>query len=70
MLSLVVNERQDERDEHLPLVESTDNDSVSDETGVAPDEVHLGHFPRLPLTIVERRDACEYQSLERDQPEC
>ena len=69
MLSLVVNERQDDWDEHLPHVQAAYNNAVSSATGLAPNEVHLGRFPRLPLTIIEQKGACGHQSLERDQLE-
>ena len=41
MLSMVVNERQDDWDKQLPHVESAYNNSVSAATGLAPNEVHL-----------------------------
>ena len=69
MLSMVVNERQDDWDKQLPHVESAYNNSVSAATGLAPNEIHLGRLPRLPLTVIERRGACGHQSLERDQLE-
>ena len=67
MLSMVVNERQDHRDKQLPHVESAYNNSVSAATGLAPNEVHLGRLPRLPLTVIERQGASDHQSLQRDQ---
>ena len=41
MLSMVVNERQDDWDKQLPHVESAYNNSVSAATGLAPNEVHF-----------------------------
>lgn len=69
MLSMIVNDRQDDWDKRLPHVESAYNNSVSVATGLAPNEVHLGRLPRLPLTVIERRGACGHQGLERDQVE-
>ena len=69
MLSMVVNDRQDDWDKRLPHVESAYNNSVSAATGLAPNEVHLGRLPRLPLTVIERRGARGHQGLERDQVE-
>ena len=51
MLAMVVNERQDDWDTHLPHVEFAYNNSVSTATGLAPNEVHINRLPRLPLTI-------------------
>ena len=51
MLAMVVNERQDDWDLHLPHVEFTYNNSVSAATGLAPNEVHMGRLPRPPLRV-------------------
>ena len=69
MLSTVVNERQNDWDEQLPHVEAEFNNSVSAATGLAPNEVHLGRLPRLPLTVIERRGVRGHQGLGRDQLE-
>ena len=45
MLSMVVNERQDDWDLHLPHVEFAFNNSVSAATGLVPNEVHMGRLP-------------------------
>ena len=63
MLAMVVNERQDDWDVHLPHVEFTYNNSVCSATGLAPNEV------RLPLTIFEDNYARGHQSLTRDHLE-
>ena len=63
---MVVNERQDDRDLHLPHVEFAYNNSVSAATGLAPNEVHMGRFPRLPLTVFDRTGVVGHQSLARD----
>ena len=67
MLSMMVNEKQNDWDEHLPYIEFAYNNSVSAATGLAPNEVHLGRLPRLPLTIFERSNVGGHQSLNRDQ---
>lgn len=41
--------------------------TVSAASGLAPDEVHLGCLPHLPLTVIERCGASGDQGLERDQ---
>ncbi len=69
MLAMVVNERQDDWDIHLPHVESAYNNSTSEATGLAPNEVHMNRLPRLPLTVIERQYARGHQSLDRDQVE-
>ena len=51
--AMVVNERQDDWDAQLPHVEFAYNNSVSAATDLAPNEVHMGRLPRLPLTIVD-----------------
>ena len=66
MLALVVNERQYYWDFQLPHVEFAYNNSVSAATGLAPNEVHMGRLPRLPLTVFERTGVTGHQSLARD----
>ena len=63
---MVVNERQDDWDLELPHVEFAYNNSVSAATGLAPNEVHMGRPPRLPLTVFERTGVVGHQSLARD----
>ena len=63
MLAMVVNERQDDWDVHLPHVEVAYNNSVSTATGLTPNEVHINCFPRLPPTIFEHRYARGHQSF-------
>ena len=66
MLAMVVNELQNNWDVQLPQVEVAYNNSVSAATGLAPNEVHMGRLPRLPLTIFERTGVFGHQSLARD----
>ena len=66
MLATVTNERQTDWDLHLPLVQMNYNNSVNVATGLAPNEVHIGRMPRLPLTVFDRKPPGGYQSLDRD----
>ena len=66
MLAMVVNERQDDWDLQLHHVEFAYNNSVSAATGLAPNEVHMGRLPRLPLTVFERAGVAGHQSLVRN----
>ena len=36
-------------------------------TGLAPNEVHIGRLPRLPLSVVDHPSVGGHQSLDRDQ---
>ena len=69
MLSMVVNERQDDWDLHLPHVEFAYNNSVSAATGLAPNQVHMGRLPRFPLTVFDNIYARGHQSIARDHLE-
>ena len=65
MLAMVVNERQDW--DLQPLhVEFAYNNSVSAATSLAPNEVHMGRLPRLPLMVFERTGVAGHQGLARD----
>ena len=66
MLAMVVNELQNNWIEQLPHVEFAYNNSISAATGLAPNQVHMGRLPRLPLTIFERTGVAGHQSLARD----
>ena len=63
MLVMVVNERQDNLDVHLPHVEFAYNNTVSAATGLAPKGVHMNGLPRLPLTVFERPYALGHQRI-------
>ena len=41
--------------------------NVSRGTGLAPNEVHIGRYPRLPMTILEGRGVKGHQGLKQDQ---
>ena len=51
MISLVISEQQDYWDECLPYVVQVYNNSASAATGLAPNEIHLGHMPRLTMIV-------------------
>ena len=67
MLAMVCNEHQNDWDVHLPHDEYAYNNSVSATTGLAPNEVHMGRLPRLPLTVFDRSYGGMHQNLDRDQ---
>ena len=66
MLAMDVNERQDDRDLHLPHVELAYNNFVSAATGLAPNDVHMGRLPRIPLTVFDHTGVVGHQSLGRN----
>ena len=66
ILVMVVNMLQTNWDEELSYVEFAYNNSVSAATGLVPNEVHMGRFPLLPLTISERTGVDGHQ-LARDR---
>ena len=66
MLAMVCNEHQNDWDAHLPHVEYAYNNSVNAATGLAPNEVHIGRLPRLPLAVFDRSHGGAHQSLDRD----
>ena len=68
MLAMVINELLNSWDEQLPHVELAYNNSVSAATGLAPNGVHMGRLPRLPLTIFERAGVAGHHNLARDHP--
>ena len=67
MLAMVVNERKDDLDLHLPRVEFTYNNSVNAATGLAPNEVRMGRLPRLSLMVFDRTGDVGHQRLARNQ---
>ena len=67
MLSLVISEPQDDWDEWLPYVVQAYNKSVSAATGLAPNEIHLGRMPRLPMTIIDECVVKGHTGEKRDQ---
>ena len=66
MLAMVVNERQDDWDLHLPHVEFAYNNSVSAAMRLVRNDVHMGRLPRLLLTVFDRTGVVGYRSLACD----
>ena len=66
MLSMVGNEKQTDWDVLLPHVSAAYNNSVNVATGLAPNEIHIGRLPRLPLSVFEPENIGGHQSLYRD----
>ena len=67
MLSLVISEQQDDWDEWLPSVAQAYNNSVSAVTGLAPNEIHLGRTPRLPMIVIDECVAKGHTGEKQDQ---
>ena len=65
MLSMVGNEKQTDWDVLLQHV-SAYNNSVNAATGLAPNEIHIGRLPRLPLSVFEPENIGGHQSLDCD----
>ena len=66
MLAMVCNEHQNDSGVHLPHVEHAYNNSANVATGLAPNEVHIGRLPRLPLAVFDRSHGGAHQSIDRD----
>ena len=66
MLAIVVNERLDDWDLHMPHVDFAYNTTVSAATGLAPNKFHIGRLPQLSLTVFDRTGVVGHQKLTRD----
>ena len=66
MLSHLISGNQTNWDELLLHAIAAHNNSVSRGTGLAPNEVYIGRYPRLPVVILEGRGA-RGQGLRQDQ---
>ena len=66
MLSHLIADNHTNWDELLLHAIAAHNNSVSRSTGLAPNEIHIGRYQRLPMTILERRGARDHQGLRRD----
>ena len=66
MISMGCNEQQDNWDALLSHIEAAYNNSVNASTGLAPNEVHMGRLPRLPLSVFDPPNIGGHQSLDRD----
>ena len=51
----------------VALCGSSVNNSVSTATGLAPNEIHLGRMPRLPINIIEEYVVKEHMGEKQDQ---
>ena len=67
MLSYLIADDQKNWDEVLLHAIAAHNNNVSRGTGLAPNEVHIGRYPRLPMTILEGSGVKGHQSAKRDQ---
>ncbi|CAB1111159.1 unnamed protein product [Ectocarpus sp. CCAP 1310/34] len=68
MLSHVVCSQQTDWDEYLLQVCYCHNNHVSKATGLAASEIHIGRYPRLPMTILGPRNEIRgWQSTKQDQ---
>lgn len=67
MLSHLIADDQRNWDELLLHAVAAHNNNVSRGTGLAPNEVHIGRYPRLPMTILEGRGVRGNQGFRRDQ---
>ena len=67
MLSHLIADNQTNWDELLLHAIAAHNNSVSRGTRLAPNEVHIRRYPRLPMTILEGHGARGHQALRRDQ---
>lgn len=54
MMSMVVIEQKNDWDVHLPHVAFAYSNSVSAATALAPNKIHAGRLPRLPLVIFRK----------------
>ena len=66
MLSHLIADNHTNWDELLLHAIAAHNNSVNRGTGLAPNEIHIGLYQRLPMTILERRGARDHQGLRRD----
>ena len=67
MLSYLIADAQKNWDEMLVHAVAAHNNNVSRGTGLAPNEGHIGRYPRLPMKILEGRGVKGHQGLKQDQ---
>ena len=68
MLSHVVSSRHNDCDEYLLQLVYAHNNHISRVTGLAPNEVHVGRYPRIPITLLSSQKQIRgVQSLKRDE---
>ena len=66
MLEYLIADDQNNWDDMLVRAIAAHNNNVKRGTGLAPNEVHIGRYPRLPMTILESSDVKSHQSEKRD----
>ena len=66
MLAYLIADDQKNWDEMLLHAIAAHNNNVSRGTGLAPNEGHIGRYPRLPMTILEGSGVKGHQSEKRD----
>ena len=66
MISMSCNEQQDNWDALTSHIEAAYNNSVNASTGLAANEVHMGRFPRLPLSVFDPPNIGGHQILDHD----
>ena len=67
MLSYLTADDQNNWGEMLLHAIEAHNNNVSRGTELAPNEVHIGRYPRLPMTILEGSGVKGHQSAKRAQ---
>lgn len=67
MLAIIVNDRQDDWDDHVPHAEFAYNNSISAASALPPNDVHMDRLSHLPLTVFEHPYDRGHQGLARDQ---
>ena len=67
MLSHLIADDQKNWDEYLSTAIAAHNNNMSRGTGLSPNEIHIGRYTRLPMTILEGRGVKGHQSAKRDQ---
>ena len=63
MLSYLIADDQKNWDEMLMHAVDAHKNNVSRGTGLAPNEVHIGRYPRLPMAMLEGRGVKGHQGL-------
>lgn len=67
MVSHLIADNQGDWDFMLLHAVAAPNNNVSQGTGLARNKVHIGRYPRLPMTILEGRGVRGNQCFKRDQ---
>ena len=67
MLSYLTADDRKNWDEMLMHAVAAHNNVSRGTAGPAPGEVHIGRYPRLPMTILEGRGVKDHQGLKQDQ---